>query len=683
MKDSLIPLHRAHLYGVLVALATSVAIADGPEDNNPAQVREIPPTGIEIPDETKKLLLEKCARVRKDWEALDAKQKNKIQFEAEVLVFPRAVELVIEFRQFYRPAEFDQADKLLDEAVRRMKVIGNGGDWRSVVGLDDPASQQLVVGGYRSKIDGSFQPYSVIVPPGLLAADVRPRRLDLWFHGRGERLSEVSFLYKQQVSPGQYTPPDTFVLHPYGRYSNAFKFAGEIDVLEALEYIQTRLPVDPTRISARGFSMGGAACWQFATHYADRFFAANPGAGFSETPEFLASFQNEDARGQDPSYQQTLWQLYDCPPWAMNLTHCPIVAYSGEIDRQKQAADVMDLALADLGIEMVHVIGPETGHKIHPDSKIEIEKRMSSLARAATAVVPKRVQLATVSLRYHRMHWVDVRGLKKHWLPASVDAEIKTDKSIRIETNNVRSLRLSFQAGQWPGAAAGAILVSVDGQILIGPLVKSDRSWRFELVHTDRGWRPRKDDDGNGLEKSPGLQGPIDDALMDSFVFVLPKKKSADPAVQKWIEAESEHAMLHWRKHFRGDARRIDEDKLTDAIVADSNLIVFGDPRAGGMVGKITAELPITWSNKTIKIGDHAVDAAGRVAALIYPNPLNPKRYVVLNSGFTFREYDYLNNARQTPKLPDWALLDVTGGATTRLPGVVKAAGFFDEQWQP
>ena len=67
---------------------------------------------------------------------------------------------------------------------------------------------------------------------------------------------------------------------------------------------------------------------------------------------------------------------------------------------------------------------------------------------------------------------------------------------------------------------------------------------------------------------------------------------------------------------------------------------------------------------------------------MIYPNPENPARYVVINSGFTFREYDYLNNARQTSKLPDWALVDVRSGATTRDPGVIKAAGFFDEQWQ-
>ena len=62
---------------------------------------------------------------------------------------------------------------------------------------------------------------------------------------------------------------------------------------------------------------------------------------------------------------------------------------------------------------------------------------------------------------------------------------------------------------------------------------------------------------------------------------------------------------------------------------------------------------------------------------LIYPNPLNPKHYVVLNSGFTFREYDYLNNARQVPKLPDYAVIDVRTPPSSRLPGKVVTAGFF------
>ena len=67
---------------------------------------------------------------------------------------------------------------------------------------------------------------------------------------------------------------------------------------------------------------------------------------------------------------------------------------------------------------------------------------------------------------------------------------------------------------------------------------------------------------------------------------------------------------------------------------------------------------------------------------LIYPNPLNPKRYIVLNSGFTFREYDQLNNARQVPKLPDFAIVDVSVPVSSRAPGGIADAGFFGEDWE-
>ena len=67
---------------------------------------------------------------------------------------------------------------------------------------------------------------------------------------------------------------------------------------------------------------------------------------------------------------------------------------------------------------------------------------------------------------------------------------------------------------------------------------------------------------------------------------------------------------------------------------------------------------------------------------MIYPNPLNPEKYVVLNSGFTFREYDYLNNARQIPKLPDWAILDVKQPRTSRRPAGIADAAFFGERWE-
>ena len=677
---------------------SSPAFGDGPKDNLPTQVRPIPPKGIEVDADVLTKLSERCVAIRKAWSELIEKAsasppKNKWQrmkfdanvarlksLESEILVFPRAVEMAIEFGQFHKPAEPDNASTLLDMADERLKIAADGGGWSEVVGLSEGATQQLIVGGFESKIDGSYQPYAVVVPAGFGKGDSRARRLDLWFHGRGETLSEVNFLTKQQKDAGQYTPNDTFVLHPYGRYSNAFKFAGEIDVLESLGYVQSRLPVDPARVAVRGFSMGGAGCWQMAVHYADMFFAANPGAGFSETPQFLSFFQGEDAASTAPAYQKTLWQLYDCPPWAANLNQCPTVVYSGEIDRQKQAADVMQVALDKVGINMTHIIGPDTAHKIHPLSKVDVENRMAALARSTKPSAPEFIHFRTMTLRYHKMHWIDVQGLGEHWKIAKVDAEIDDDE-VEIETENVTRLNLNFAAGEWPEHTSGPIHVLIDGDEIVGPNIGSDRSLEMSLGRVSGQWQ-RIDDDAS-LRKRPEMQGPIDDAFMDSFVFVLPSGKSNDPVVQSWVEAESNHSMLHWRKHYRGDIRRVNDTDLSDDQIANSNLVLFGDAQSNQIIAKVLKDLPVTWTDQQIKIGKTSVPSKSHVPILVYPNPLNPDRYIVINSGFTFREYDYLNNARQTPKLPDWALVDVTEGANYVNPGVIKAAGFFNEVWQP
>jgi hypothetical protein len=70
------------------------------------------------------------------------------------------------------------------------------------------------------------------------------------------------------------------------------------------------------------------------------------------------------------------------------------------------------------------------------------------------------------------------------------------------------------------------------------------------------------------------------------------------------------------------------------------------------------------------------------VPVCIYPNPLNAARYVVLNSGLTFREAHSKTNSLQNPKLPDWAVIDISVPADDSQPGKVLAAGFFGEQWE-
>jgi hypothetical protein len=169
---------------------------------------------------------------------------------------------------------------------------------------------------------------------------------------------------------------------------------------------------------------------------------------------------------------------------------------------------------------------------------------------------------------------------------------------------------------------------------------------------------------------------------MSSFLVVRPTGNAANEKVGAWVAAELAHFTNEWRHHFRGDARVQDDSAVTDADIAAHNLILWGDAQSNQLLAKLADKLPMRWANDTVALGNKTFAAANHVPLMIYPNPLNPNRYVVLNSGFTFREYDYLNNARQVPKLPDWAVVDVNTPPSSRWPGKVVEAGFFGEKWE-
>jgi hypothetical protein len=170
---------------------------------------------------------------------------------------------------------------------------------------------------------------------------------------------------------------------------------------------------------------------------------------------------------------------------------------------------------------------------------------------------------------------------------------------------------------------------------------------------------------------------------MDSFVFVKPTGAPLNSKLGEWTQRELAHATKQWRAIFRGDAPSVDDSKLTDAQIKDSNLILWGDPSSNAVLKKIADKLPVKWTKDGLEFGGKTYDAATHMPILIFPNPLNPRRYVVLNSGFTFsRACASGTNSLQTPKLPDWAIVDTTVPPDDKFPGKIVDAGFFDEQWR-
>lgn len=625
------------------------------------QLKPIPPPGVEISADDR-------AALQAGLTKLDAAIQpiSKHPLSPDVKIFAIAVRTALENNEFFKPEEVAKAKGLLEAGMARAEALAKGdAPWTTQTGL--------VVRGYVSAIDDSIQPYGLVVPASWSARERGKWRLDAWFHGRNETLSEVNFLDERMKRPGEFTPRDTIVLHLYGRYCNANRFAGETDLFEALADVKKHYAIDEDRILMRGFSMGGAAAWHMGAHHAGLWAAAAPGAGFSDTVGFLRLKPEEF-----PEWEQKLWRLYDSTVVAQNFFNVPLVAYSGEIDGQKQAADVMAVALAKEGMQMTHVIGPKTPHRYHPEAKIDIDRRLDAIAAAGRDAYPSEVRFVLYSLKYNRMKWVLVDSLEKHWEEARVVAK-QTTNGIEVQASNIDALTLDFGAGRSPFAQTAKAVVTIDGVRLEAPGALTDRSWTASFVKSNGTWKLGTK---TGLRKQHDLQGPVDDAFMSRFVMVTPTGTAMSPLVGERVAGEQARAIREWRKQFRGAARVKTDAEITDEDIASSNLVLWGDPQSNKVLARIAGRLPVQWSKSGVVYQGKTYDAGTHMPILIYPNPLNPAKYVVLNSGFTFREFDFLNNARQTPHLPDWAVIDVTVAPDARRPGRIAAAGFFDESWK-
>jgi hypothetical protein len=171
------------------------------------------------------------------------------------------------------------------------------------------------------------------------------------------------------------------------------------------------------------------------------------------------------------------------------------------------------------------------------------------------------------------------------------------------------------------------------------------------------------------------LQGPIDDAFNGPFLCVRPTGKPHHPAAAKLADVRLSDFLRNYAKWLRGDPPVRDDRDITDNDIRERNLILFGDPSSNRILARLASRLPLKWSAETIQAGSQRFAAADHLLVMIYPNPLNPSRYVVLNSGHTFGEAEFRGtNALLFPRLGDWAVLTASGDPA--------AAGLLDDDWR-
>lgn len=597
----------------------------------------------------------------------------------DAAIFAKGLAWALRYDRDFSPAD----TALLEKAVRR------GNERLAALSLDTQlwtTRRGKVALGYISRVDGSVQPYGVIIPASYNPAT--PIRLDVVLHGstRPVGMSELRFMARFDEGDAENpTPPDqTFIeLHPLGRVENCYRWSGETDVFEAIEDVCRRYNIDRDRIVLRGMSMGASGTWHLGLKHPDRFVALGPYCGYVDTHRFSETpLPNFVRVGALPEHQELGLHMLDSVDYAANAGVVPAVACIGEKDVFFQAHVLMGEAMRREGLTLTNLISPGTGHVIDPQTHAEQMRRIGEFV-AAGRRQPRELRFVTWTLKYNRCHWLEVLRLDQHYSRAELAAKLRGEVLEIDEPRNVS--RFAILTDKLPAIPCRLRVGAAEFPLSRDASARADR---ITLTRRDDQWQiDAGPDPAAERGKRPGLQGPIDDAFTGPFLCVRGTGQPWNAAAQKYADASLRRFAEEWRHYFRGELPVKDDVDVTPEDVQSRHLILFGDPGSNLWIAKALPQLPLEWTQESLRLAGREFPSAGHVPALIAPNLLSGagEHYVVLNSGHTFREAELAKlNYLLFPRWGDWAVLqtDVVRPAGSALEDRVLHAGYFDEDWQ-
>lgn len=179
---------------------------------------------------------------------------------------------------------------------------------------DTPAPGKQVELSHKVS-DQQSVPYLLYLPKDLDAKAGKKWPVILFLHGRGESRGPLSIVAKwgppRMAERGDNLP--YIVISPQcpasSRWTADEQQAG---VLNLLDHISEKYPVDTSRIYLTGLSMGGYGSWKLAADHGQRFAAVAPVCG-----------KGNPADGE---------KLKDLPIWVFHGTEDHAVAYQHSVD---------------------------------------------------------------------------------------------------------------------------------------------------------------------------------------------------------------------------------------------------------------------------------------------------------------------------------------------------------------
>ena len=503
---------------------------------------------------------------------------------------------------------------------------------------------------YRSKADGSGQPFSLWIPKNYDPQRAYPLEINL--HGAGG---------DHKVGLGASDGPDSFDARFLGRGPQTwYEGLAEVDILEAIDFIVGHWNIDRNRIHLHGASMGGAETFKLASRHPDLFASARPECGGG----LFLPIEN----------------ILNLPMFSVHSDDDPLMSVGGSrapLDRLARAGGlVVKAETTGLGHE---AWGWREG----------VEKAREWALQQVRSETPRRVRYTATDEAASGAYWVKIVEWGPEGRPATIDARFGEDNTLYVNLDNVSLARIDLAAS--PANLKHAAAVVVNSQMPLS--VSAPLPSQLYLFQENGKWKAVAEPPAAPVERYHFPGGAM--ALYNGEPLMIAYGTQADEKTNGILRGAAEAAshshcsawpgpvekptgwpggwMLYGRIPVKSDREVTDED------MRQNNLLLLGSAGQNSIVAKIADRLPVKIDHgRAVSNDGISWDFKGRALGLLHFNPLAPKRliYWVAADSPEFREAGAAVMEQQhSVAPPDFLLLDAKDSRTV-------AARRFDSRWR-
>jgi hypothetical protein len=498
-------------------------------------------------------------------------------------------------------------------------------------------------------------------------------------------------------------------LPPFGRGGLQWSPFAERDAMQIIRHVMTSSPVDPDRVYLFGATQGtpcngyAGKRLQFGTlalayHYPDLFAAVVTSVGDLRGDAYRATWLGDWHQYQ---LQYEFPHLLREMPvlWAENLVNTPMWMVVSDVPTSRDQIQLYTMLDRFAPVELKLLNAPEVktkgggGTGALPDDVLA--SQLAWLLTHKRDMMPKRVVLTTNTLKYSTSRWVRIDALTELHRFCRLEARLTDDGRLKVRGENFEGFTLSDLDRLAPNAAK--LSVDIEHQLID---VKPEKSVSFRRVKGK--WEIGKVDVPPMAKTATNTDGVID-ALREPYLLVVGTGGGAEAKLRA-LAADTINAIQNG-----GMTTPIDLSTVpvkTDAeVTADdmkrANLVLFGDERTNSIIAKINDRLPIRLDAGRIISGERTFSYPDQGLIMVYPNPLEPTRKVVVVTGAIFKGYLLTDKnlaaapfpknlpAHGFPMLGDWIIFRENGKAVAKvgrdlegLNNAVVEGGWFDAAWR-